>query len=735
MARKVSVQLDLDAAAYIAEAKAVDATTKAVDDQVKALGRETDATGRDMEELAAKATVAKREVKDLGDKADRTATELKLLDQRLANTNIEVRRLGAEFERTGDQAIGKQLAAQKAVSASLTRQRSELIATTEKAAEFQRKAEQTAAALKALDARIIATKTLVHDLGVEFANTGDKATGRDLNSQRSLLGRLSKLRSELAAPGVAAEKAAAAAAAAGAKAAADFTGSFTQGLSGLGQYAIPALIGAGVLLSPVIGGILAGAVVGAVGVGGIAGGIAAAATDGSVKAAWHDFTASFTADDFGKQAFIKPVTDGIAELRAGFKDLDIGDIISKGAVAVPILAYGISRFAQGVMPGFNAVMTRAEDIANIFSDGLRDVGGSLGTLMFDVVQGQGTMDGLRSIFSGTAVAIRSVGEILQFTSSAYHELLRENEAITGANAEMYRGVPILGQAYADLNTKLREMLGITPPLEASIHGIGEATQLTNQGLDPFAAYLRDAQKAAGELTNQLVDLEKQQLAMDSATLAWKQDVLDLTESVKKHGHSTSDNTQEGLKNQQMIQGLVGDAIRLADAKKAETGSQDAANKVYQDQIEVLKALLVKLGFAKQYIDNLVGTYEINIVTKYTTVGEASRINKNARAEDRAGRAAGGPVGPGSYLVGEERPEILTLGAGQNGHVYPSVGAWQAANQNSSWRAMNPGQGAGGGSRTITVIVKDTSGRTLQKALIDDALGRGVPEYTIAAAYP
>jgi len=38
---------------------------------------------------------------------------------------------------------------------------------------------------------------------------------------------------------------------------------------------------------------------------------------------------------------------------------------------------------------------------------------------------------------------------------------------------------------------------------------------------------------------------------------------------------------------------------------------------------------------------------------------------------KGARAGGGPVGPGSWLVGEEGPEVLTLGAGRSGFVIPN----------------------------------------------------------------
>lgn len=50
-----------------------------------------------------------------------------------------------------------------------------------------------------------------------------------------------------------------------------------------------------------------------------------------------------------------------------------------------------------------------------------------------------------------------------------------------------------------------------------------------------------------------------------------------------------------------------------------------------------------------------------------------------------GRAMGGPVSPGTYLVGERGPELLTLGSGQSGYVTPNsaIGGTTTININTS----------------------------------------------------
>jgi hypothetical protein len=79
--------------------------------------------------------------------------------------------------------------------------------------------------------------------------------------------------------------------------------------------------------------------------------------------------------------------------------------------------------------------------------------------------------------------------------------------------------------------------------------------------------------------------------------------------------------------------------------------------------------------------------------------------------------------------------VLSLSAGQYGYVSPSVQSYQAAQSSGGWQAAPSQMGGGGGRVDLNVIVKDTSGRTLRKELITDALNRNQPNNVVAAAYP
>ncbi len=102
MARKVSVDLDLDARKYMSEAGKVAVTTKLVDEEMKGLGKQTDQVGRDMEELAAAAAAAKRELGGVGTKATETKTELASLQTRIDATKASIRDMNVEWAKTGD---------------------------------------------------------------------------------------------------------------------------------------------------------------------------------------------------------------------------------------------------------------------------------------------------------------------------------------------------------------------------------------------------------------------------------------------------------------------------------------------------------------------------------------------------------------------------------------------------------------------------------------------------------
>lgn len=462
-------------------------------------------------------------------------------------------------------------------------------------------------------------------------------------------------------------------------------------LGGLKSSLMPALIGLGVVASPAIGAMIAGAVVGGVGLGGIVGGVVAATKDNRVKAAWSDFAGSISADDFGKKAFAQPVIDSIGLIKRGFEELNLGEILGKGADAVPKLAKGLVDFAKGVMPGVSAALDRADEYADVFAVGLGGIGKAVGDMIKDFAESDGALEGLRLAFQLTVDIINLTSTVVSNLADTYVGLTKASAASASVMDDLMGWNPIYNALLGDSSAKIQQvaanMDGMTEGgqrADGALHSLGSATELMNAGLDPFAAYLKAARREIDQLNDSLEQIFAGELSVDEATLRWKQSILELTESVKENGHSLADNTEEGLNNQQMLHDMVKDAMGMREAVLQQTGSVDEANAAYKRQVDALKTLAQNLGFSKEALDKIIGTYEINVVTRYTEI--TGYVKKNKAMEDRyEPRAAGGPVAAGvPYTINERGYETVTFPAG--GTVHPAN--------------LTPAMSGGGGGVTV-----------------------------------
>ena len=694
MARKIAVVLDLEAAKYLAEAKAVEARTKAVDDNMKTLGRQVDATSRDMDQLAAQAAIAARQVDDLGDEARGTAAELKLLDKSAAGVKVEV------------------------------------AGVTGRTAEFEQKTHEAAAALKLLEARIISTKALVHDLGVEFAATGDKATGKELGSQRSLLGRMNRLRDEL----VASMQVVPEAAAAGVKAGSSFASSFGGILDGAGSPIKAGLI-AGVLLAaaevaPGLGAMLAGGITGAVGTGAIAAGIFAASKDERVRAAARAMGTSISGEFFASGgAFVQPTIDSLNLLERRFRSLDLGDALAKAAPTVKIIATGIADLATNVMPGLNAMLDRMGPFANVAAEGIGELGGAIGSFLDDVSSSEGAVMGLEAAFKLVSGTIVILGNGLNILSDIFDGFVQSQIAIYAVIEGLARG---LGQNdIADFAARIRatfeDLKSNAPPVAEALDGVGQAAKRYSESALHAALRTGDLSTAWDIMHGKMLSADEALLAARQAVDAVKSAFEDGTRAVEGNSTAVLENRVSLERAAQQASAAAQRYYELHVATDGVASATAGANKIMQDQRVAAENATGATGKQKDAVHRLADELfklpnyvpvKIDVVTFYSTVGRVAAAA--AKVIGGFGRAEGGPVGPGSYLVGEKQPEILTLGAGQYGHVYPSVGAWQAGSQ-GGWQASSMSSG-GGGRMQLELTISPAAGSDARlMAAITDGL--------------
>jgi uncharacterized protein YaiE (UPF0345 family) len=684
MTRKISVILGLAAAGYISEVAAVDRATTKADGSVHALGRAADEASRDLGQTAVQAAIAKRQIDDLGDEARGTAAQLKLL-----------------------------------------------------------KASQTSEALTAIEAKANLAKTAIHDLGVEFARTGDAKVGQDLDSQRSILTKLNRLRGELEKEGEEAGK--------------SFLDGIGSTLSGVGgrQVLIGGLVGLAVAASPAIGAIIGGAVVGGVGLGGIAGGVIAAAHDQRVKAAWQDFAQTLTKESFGSDAFTGPVIESIGVLKTGLENLHLDTVLGKAAVAVVPLSKGLSEFASGVMPGVNAALNKADQYGQIFETGLGDLGDSIGDLIRDFAESEGSMDGLRAAFSITSEAIRLLGAGLAGLGDVFHDLTNVTVPLADALADVYSWMPGIGDAFALAAQQAHEYQGTGEVLEKTISGMASAQTLATAAGSTLSSalhvvaqqtqtYSEAAYKAAmatGAMSTAWDILHGKTQSADEALLSARQAVDAVKSAFEEGTRSVAGNSDAVLENRVALERAASQAAAAAQAyyelhvttdgvatataganaimEQQRTAAEKAAGATGK-QAAAVHDLAVKLFNIPPYVP-----VNIGVTTTFKTIGSAPKyaggvyLMSTAYAAAEVGhRAAGGPVGPGVYEVGERGPEILTLGAGTSGYVHPSADAWKASQSGGDWKASSMSGGAGTMRLALTISPAPGSDARLMAAITD-----------------
>jgi len=751
--RKVSVALELEAAQFNAEARGASATVKAVKNEVQDLDKA--------------ALLAQKGVAHLGDKTKHTAADMAVLKSEIKRVEAELRDLAREYEKTGDAAV---LSAMRQKTAEMNRM-SSVQRTMDRLNASQQKSD-AAKTMGTLREEIKKVEDELKKLAVEYERAGSVATGslyqerqaaiRDLRGIQALV---EKKATQVTSSGLFGG------------------GGFGGGLGGSGG---PALIAGLVSLvaasAPAIGAAVGGAVLGAVGSGGIIGGIVAASKNSGVQAAASRFGQSVSKDFFASgDAFVGPVEQSLNMLADTVHHLGLKEAFATVAPEVTDIAHGLSGMATRFMPGFNAGLKASVPVLHEFSQDLPDVGAGLGYMFEQIGKGKGNVEGMRLIMGALVGTEHLLGNVTRALSDEYDHLLNVGVRVADGLATL----PLVGGMFRHVSEDLHNLQDpanqtvavmqrvgfaadstVNPNLAAarSAAGLGDAyekvgahaklMEMTTAGLAAeTAAYVRrlddqakavDANKLAfDDLMKTQSDYLNQILGSKNAMLGWKQDWLGLAASVKEHGRTLNTNTQDGLANAQALLQLAADAQRVRDELLKSPATASTANSAYLSMMKKLEQFAVKLGLSKKAAHDLLWQLEqfpgtITVGIDIVTGGESHAGDKphggskppakksTPPPDDKVPpRAAGGDVFPGiPYKINERGYETVTFPAA--GTVHPAnLVPWTGSGMTI----------AGGGSRTITVIVKDTSGRTLRAEVIQDARDRGLAESVIQAAYP
>jgi len=524
---------------------------------------------------------------------------------------------------------------------------------------FQRTSDETFN----LDREIVRAQHEMRRLNDEFKRTGDMNLVTHMRRQRA------ELNEFLRAAGRAAPKIG------------DTIGSGMLDFGGRGIRPVHALIGALVaavaMAAPTIGAMIAGAVTGAVGLGGVVGGIIAASKSPAVRTAAKNFAEHVSSSFFqmGDQ-FVEPLVGAFDILRQGWDDLNFEQAFESVAGYVDDIAHGIAGFGRNFMGGFAQALKNAGPILELLRIELPRLGSALGYMFERMSRGQGTVEGFVFFMRTLQATIQGVGNIIGWLTDRFHEMLNIERTVF----EFLGRIP--GNPMKEFFTEFASRI---EQLQDEANTGGQALNYMGRELQNSAGDAQATADAVNKLNDALFEQQNRTLAASNATLAYEGDMIRMKESVDEHGTSLRRNTEAGNQNRVMINNLISDLIRERDAAieaaQGNTQKVNAAKKKYNEQIQKLQELLVKLGFEKAEIARIINAYKAiptqvttKIIQDYQTRGVPAGEHSGVRIGETRGRAVGGPIWPGSWKVGEHGPEYMRINADGTGYVYPERGS-------------------------------------------------------------
>jgi hypothetical protein len=599
----------------------------------------------------------------------------------------KLKAVGDQAEKTGDQLedMGDQATAAGK--------------STEKAGD---KFKDTAKDTGHLRREIETTTARVKDLIEQFDRTGDTSLFKDIRSAKRDLGRATGFAKLIADPVADAGKAA------GTSLISGLAEAFKTGSAALKGAAAPVLAGVVIAATPAIGAAIGAAVLTGVGAAGIGAGIAAAAQDPQVQEAAIGLGESL------KEAFAQSASGFTAPLLGAFEIL--GDAgrqfaaqlnLSTLAPLVTTLAKGFAGLGQNLLPGLNKALEASKPLLRVLANELPEIGSALSDFFSSISEeSDGATMFLASLLRGLEGTIRTAGDVISFLSGIYEWTVKATAEITGFLEDALAWIPWLGAIFEDGNDYTEGLLSALERGKDASNDFAGGIKVMGESAETTAEKV----KALKDGINDLFDVT---MGVEQANLSWRKGLLNLHDELTKGSRSLSAYSEAGIQNREALLSRVQAAEAIRDADIAAGMAVDQANAKYKKNIDTLQALALKEGFAKGELDKFIATwrsipdeatkkfrFQVE-VTGGTTLGAAMFRSQERRAEEAAGkRASGGPVTGGkTYWVGENGPELVTMGA--DGYVHNAAQSKAMTSGASGGMSM---VSAGGGVPQIVVTV-------------------------------
>lgn len=315
-------------------------------------------------------------------------------------------------------------------------------------------------------------------------------------------------------------------------------------------------------------------------------------------------------------------------------------------------------------------------------------------------------------------------------SNAWQEIDTIDQALAGlvenGNADVAAdAVKRLQQAAQDAGYTAADVTALLPGYAGALEDVDLAAQNAAAGTDAHGeaaagtAEQVDVYTGAMQRLRDLLDeTNDRTLGLAEADIAARDALADFTAKVQENVAAGTENalsldraTQAGRDNESALIDQIQAAQDLAVATAEQTGSTEAGRQAFQTQIGAIRDNMIALGFNRDQVDRLIGSYGRVPDQVSTTVGVNDQASArlaaiqewlrnldgdtatvvvkavNQAANYVAGfnpfkRATGGAVEPGTdYMVGEIRPELFRPAV--PGTIVPNTGAQADARRGRS----------------------------------------------------
>lgn len=593
--------------------------------------------------------------------------------------------------------------------------------------------------LAVLDVKIRDTQKEVRKLADEFTRTGDVDIFRRLGDAEGRLRGLRDTRKKLADAMVVDPNEAKgffkrlvdAAGQAGSEAGEVFSGGITGALSTpvIGPAIAAALIAAVGAAAVAVGAAAGGAVLAAAGGGAIGLGIMGAIMGDptAISAAWGK-----QVDELEKRwmnasaVFQGPLLDAAGQFGLLVRHIDFDRMMAKAASYMPELVRGAAGFARYVSEAAEQLIDAAGPSVTALSHELPKLGLAVKAAGDQIAGGaDGGATAMQDLVQGLEIAIVATGVFIGKASDLYGALSKLHGVLTPDWFD-----------WKDLPPQITQVGRVLDDLGSKAQG----TVVSVRGLSD----------AWGEL-------RREELAYADAGLAVKQGWFDLEKALKDGKRTLDTNTEAGVANTRALLDQIEVAERAREQQVALTGDVQAADAVYQANVERIRAMAYALGFNKQQVDALITSVAAIPPAKSTTIttpglgtaldqgialGNAlnnidgdyyarvhvTGIPSGISLGNLLHHADGGPVYAGvASIVGERGPEVFVPHV--DGSIVPSVSQFAAMATGPRYTDMRStgsmawsGGGGGGGEVTHRLIVETKDGLELLNTILNHPLG-------------